>query len=366
MKKLLSLILATIMAISALITVSAKERTKTPNTYVPSNDVYNFSKGTIHSSIWGKLIYIKNNGKEIILDEVYPYNEEIFSYYVRGDKVYYSVLSYDLAPDNSEYYQIRSVNLNGKNKKALYLSSSRMFGMIGGYGSGIIFYEYSKKNILTVKMLKNNKTTTLFKVKGFYDFNIFNGKIYYNNKSFNLKTHKTDKYVAKEIYVTKNYMYYINKNNNLKSLDKKGARRIVTKNVHKYYGANNGSSVIFSKLDSKKEEVFYKRTGTGKEYRLCAWSDIFNVISKPANTNLNSEYVVSNALFYKNNVYFDLGIADPEEQYGWYSKIVAVATRGGTPKVILEAEKNNYTYMSLYGDKLIYREYSEENLPYDD
>lgn len=88
------------------------------------------------------------------------------------------------------------------------------------------------------------------------NINVFNGKIYYQNKAYNLANGKKTTFTAKEIYVTKNYMYYINKNNNLKSLDKKDVRRIVTKNVYKYYNSNNGSSVIYSKLNSKKKNYF--------------------------------------------------------------------------------------------------------------
>lgn len=64
--------------------------------------------------------------------------------------------------------------------------------------------------------------------------------------------------LLKKSMLQKNYMYYINKNNNLKSLDKNGVRRIVAKKVRYYYCSDNNKTVIYSKLNRDKKEVFIK------------------------------------------------------------------------------------------------------------
>ena len=359
MKKMLSIILSLVMAMSILIvpaSVSAKQTKKTPNTYVATYEEYlNFSKGTIQNSLFGKLSYYKNSGKKsILLDKCggLAAEEVINGFYVRGDKVYYCISE----PGKENFvYNIKTVNLTGKKYEVLYKTSDKKVdyaGLIGGYGSGAIFYEtkYNNKNDnldYTVKMVRNHKVTTLFKVgkKTGVDFSIFNGKIYYNNKAYNIANGKKTTFTAKKTYVTNNYMYYINKNNNLKSLDKKGVRRIVTKNVYKYYYGNNGASVIYSKLNSNKEEVFYKRTINQKEYKLCTWKDIL----KASNSTDKSKHSIEllTALFYNNKVYFNT-----------YTDVLNVNLTGGTPKLVLKAKDNNMTTMYLFGKKIVYKEFN--------
>ena len=372
MKKLLSILLSVIMAMSVIIiptSVSAKKAKTVPNTYVATyDDILNFSKGTITTDFWGPFAYYKNSGNKYITLDKYdtPYGYEgIFGYYVRGDKVYYCIKKEIF---NDYLYQIKTVDLNGKNKKVLYkVKESKISNvlLLGGYGSGAIFYEktYNKKVnkfCYTVKLFRNNKLATLFKVysDNLTNINVFNGKIYYQNKAYNLANGKKTTFTAKEIYVTKNYMYYINKNNNLKSLDKKDVRRIVTKNVYKYYNSNNGSSVIYSKLNSKKEEVFYKRTGTDKEYKLCAISDIY----KATNTSYTGKkhYWINDALFYNNKVYFNISLD------GSYY-IVNVKTRGSKPSVFFKTtNKDYYIDMYMFGNKLVYHECDPNSYIIDD
>jgi len=176
MKKLLSILLSVIMAISVMIiptSVSAKKAKTVPNTYVATyDDILNFSKGTITTDFWGPFAYYKNSGNKYITLDKYdtPYGYEgIFGYYVRGDKVYYCIKKEIF---NDYLYQIKTVDLNGKNKKVLYkVKESKISNvlLLGGYGSGAIFYEktYNKKVnkfCYTVKLFRNNKLTTLFKV----------------------------------------------------------------------------------------------------------------------------------------------------------------------------------------------------------
>ena len=382
MKKLLSILLSVIMAMSVIIiptSVSAKKAKTVPNTYVadwcdnPSiKGIYVPNKGTVYTysdSSQTVLRLTKINGKTIILDKCKRNDEgndrNIYGYYVRGSKVYYCFMK---ERKKDTLYQFKTVDLNGKNKKTVCSVSSvaDYFDIIGGYGSGIVFYEkkYDKKKnkvLNTIKMFRYKKVNTLIKFYtpiSFSSINIFGGKIFYNNKAYDLAKGKSTSYVAKEIYVTKNYMYYINKNNNLKSLDKNGVRRIVTKNVYKYYNSNNGSSVIYSKLNSKKEEVFYKRTGTDKEYKLCAISDIY----KATNTSYTGKkhYWINDALFYNNKVYFNISLD------GSYY-IVNVKTRGSKPSVFFKTtNKDYYIDMYMFGNKLEYLECDPNSYIIDD
>ncbi len=373
MKKLLSILLSVIMAMSVIIiptSVSAKKAKTVPNTYVPSDmdetgviGVNVPNKGIVYKETY-KLVLKKTNGKLVTLDKYNRTSNSVSTYYIRGNSVYYGYR--DKAKKNYKS-QIRKVDLDGKNKTTLYskiYANGDAFYLIGGYGSGVIFSEkiYNKKNktyTYIVKMIRNKKVTTLFKVnsKKKVDFKIFSGKVFYNNKSYDLAKGKSTSYVAKRIYITKNYMYYINKNNNLKSLDKKDVRRIVTKNVYKYYNANHSNDVVYSKLNKNKEEVFYQKTGTNKEIRLCSENDIKNLVGK-SDKNM---FVVGTAILHKNKVYFTTSEGKADKTYGVlvlpdynvkYSHIVTVDIKGGTPKIYYKApysyEINTYIFNNTF------------------
>ena len=367
MKKLLSVVLSVIMAMSVVIipaTVSAKETKKTPNTYVSAFElnetkvegIYIPNKGTVNRYYTPYKTYLrftKTNGKVITLDKCTRGDEgkdkNIYEYYIRGDRVYYCFMN---ERKNDYLYQIKSVDLNGKNKKTICSipSTKRYFTLIGGYGSGVIFveegYEENKSAVgYTVKMFKNKKVTKLFKYYLNYmeksdniEPKVFAGKIFYKNKVYNLATGKTTKFVVKERHVTKNYMYYINKNKNLKSMDKNGTIRLVATDVYKYYVANNSKSVLYSKLDSDKNEVYYQRTGTDNEVRLCTKKDIRNLVGKSDDT----VFEVISPLFYKNNIYFITNEGKRYPNSGFFHEfhhayIVTVGVNDGNPKVYYEA-----------------------------
>ena len=365
MKKLLSIILSLIMAMSVLVipaTVSAKETKKVPNTYVANFDsVYNFSKGTISDDFWGPFSYYKkNSNKYVTIENTTPYDSDsTLGYYVRGNEIYYCFVETKYA---NFVYSIKTFNINNKKKKKFYEVTDKKVSsvrLIGGYGSGVIFVETKKKaNNYTydIKMLRNKKTTKLFSVKAkdYVDFYIFNGKIYYNNKAYNIVNGKKTTFTTKKIYVTNNYMYYINKNNNLKSLDKKNVRRMVAKKVYKYYCSDNKNSVAYSKLDSNGFEVFYQRNGTGKQYKLCTWKDILKA-SNIKNSTLKRSDELSSGLFYKNKVYFNTHFA-----------ILNVNAKGGTPKLVVKATDENITDMYIFGDKIICSQYNPDDYIVDD
>ncbi len=379
MKKLLSILLSVIMAMSVIIiptSVSAKKAKTVPNTYVPSDmdetgviGVNVPNKGIVYKETY-KLVLKKTNGKLVTLDKYNRTSNSVSTYYIRGNSVYYGYR--DKAKKNYKY-QIRKVDLDGKNKTTLYskiYANGDAFYLIGGYCSGVIFSEkiYNKKNktyTYIVKMIRNKKVTTLFKVnsKKKVDFKIFSGKVFYNNKSYDLAKGKSTSYVAKRIYITKNYMYYINKNNNLKSLDKKDVRRIVTKNVYKYYNANHSNDVVYSKLNKNKEEVFYHRAGTSKENKLCTWGDIYKTATNYKTSPKVLRYY-KDALLHNGKFYLSFTVLGSDPLYDT-SYITEVNLKNGKPIIYEKEEFTAYISMWTFNNKLEYQGYGTENDGYD-
>ena len=379
MKKLLSILLSVIMAMSVMIiptSVSAKKAKTVPNTYVPSDmdetgviGVNVPNKGIVYKETY-KLVLKKTNGKLVTLDKYNRTSNSVSTYYIRGNSVYYGYR--DKAKKNYKS-QIRKVDLDGKNKTTLYskiYANGDAFYLIGGYGSGVIFSEkiYNKKNktyTYIVKMIRNKKVTTLFKVnsKKKVEFKIFSGKVFYNNKSYDLAKGKSTSYVAKRIYITKNYMYYINKNNNLKSLDKKDVRRIVTKNVYKYYNANHSNDVVYSKLNKNKEEVFYHRTGTSKENKLCTWGDIYKTATNYKTSPKVLRYY-KDALLHNGKFYLSFTVLGSDPLYDT-SYITEVNLKNGKPIIYEKEEFTAYISMWTFNNKLEYQGYGTENDGYD-
>nr|WP_296077049.1 hypothetical protein [uncultured Ruminococcus sp.] len=379
MKKLLSVVLSVIMAMSVLVipaTVSAKETKKVPNTYFPTDmdetgviGVNVPNKGIVYEGTY-KFVLKKTNGKLVTLDKYNRVDNYTTDYYVRGNSAYYGYR--DKVKKNYKY-QIKKVDLDGKNKTTLYsktYANDDAFYLIGGYGSGVIFSEksYNKKNktyTYIVKMVRNKKVTTLLKVnsKKKVDFKIFSGKVFYNNKAYDIAKGKSTSYVAKEIYITKKYMYYINKNNNLKSLDKNGVRRIVTKNVYKYYNANHSNDVVYSKLNSNKEEVFYHRAGTAKENKLCTASGIRKTATEDVTTSkILGDYRKS--LLYNGKFYLSFTIPGDDPLYDT-SFIIEVNLKNGKPVIYDKEEFTAYISMWTFNNKLKYQGYGTENDGYD-
>ena len=379
MKKLLSILLSVIMAMSVIIiptSVSAKKAKTVPNTYVPSDmdetgviGVNVPNKGIVYKETY-KLVLKKTNGKLVTLDKYNRTSNSVSTYYIRGNSVYYGYR--DKAKKNYKS-QIRKVDLDGKNKTTLYskiYANGDAFYLIGGYGSGVIFSEkiYNKKSktyTYIVKMIRNKKVTTLFKVnsKKKVDFKIFSGKVFYNNKSYDLAKGKSTSYVAKRIYITKNYMYYINKNNNLKSLDKKDVRRIVTKNVYKYYNANHSNDVVYSKLNKNKEEVFYHRAGTSKENKLCTWGDIYKTATNYKTSPKVLRYY-KDALLHNGKFYLSFTVLGSDPLYDT-SYITEVNLKNGKPIIYEKEEFTAYISMWTFNNKLEYQGYGTENDGYD-
>ncbi|MCI6653060.1 MAG: hypothetical protein MSH11_06560 [Ruminococcus sp.] len=331
MKKLLSLALTLLMMISAFVipctTAQGKAVKKKPNTYIASEAFYNTSNGVFYSD--GMNIMIKNKDGETkkIAERIEDDTNNICKYYVRKDFLYYN------SQKNGEY-TVNSIKTSGKKKTVLFKSKDDIT-LIGGYGSGVIFQEGYK-----VRMLRNNKVTTLIK-KATGEINIFNGKIYYGNKKvYNLETGKTKSFKVKKMMVSKNYLYYLNVNNKLKRVAKNtGEKDTLATNVKDIYGANNGQSVIFSKLNGENDEVLYRRTGLDKTYTLCTLSDIVKVMGKTYEIPENNPYYIESGAFASGKVCFSL--IDKDHTTGMPA-MVQVNSKGGTPRMLIDVSKDKF------------------------
>ena len=158
-------------------------------------------------------------------------------------------------------------------------------------------------------------------------------------------------------------MYYINKNNNLKSLDKKDVRRIVTKNVYKYYNANHSNDVVYSKLNKNKEEVFYHRAGTSKENKLCTWGDIYKTATNYKTSPKVLRYY-KDALLHNGKFYLSFTVLGSDPLYDT-SYITEVNLKNVKPIIYEKEEFTAYISMWTFNNKLEYQGYGTENDGYD-
>jgi hypothetical protein len=362
MKKLLSIILSIIMLISLIVIQTTSVSAKVvPNTYIAKDKTYSVSKGTVFTYGNGAL-YFKGNNKKVKQLTTYS-SDALCQFYVRNDILYYNT-------NTSTTHKIMQIGINGKNKKVIYNAGDNSVVVIGGYGSSVIFQSENK-----VCKLKNGKVTTLLKTSERINYSatatVFNGKIYYDNKSYDIKTGKTKAFKGKKLYSTKNYLYYTNVNSNLKRIDKKGNRTIVAKNIYKLYYANNGATVIFSRLDKNNTEVFYKRSGlTTNAVKLADWNSIFNQLKNANGANVKSHYSVA-VDFSVGKVYFNL-VVYPDAKYNkqikmWeatksYTTLLYVTSNGGTTSIIKSLPEGDSISMVVVDKKLLYKTFTDENL----
>lgn len=282
MKKLLSLVLAIIITLSIAV-VPSNVLGKTTNvkkqkvTYMPRTDNFVFSKGEVYLKGYdteNNLYFVDKKGTTKRLTK-HNSGEVIQQFVVRGDRVYYMYIEnpkfHD--PDYSLYpCFLKSVKLDGTDRVTHFKKRTR-FGatLIGLYGTSIIYcdgWNYIRK-------YKNGKTTTIFSVR-YEDQSgiIFSGKLYIGNKCVDIETKKITSFKTKQMICNNNYLYYVNKNNNLKRLDKSGKREIVEKKVVEIFALNDDNNVVFTKKGKSTVEKYYyvyyiKKDVKGKRYRLC-------------------------------------------------------------------------------------------------
>ncbi|MGN1132379.1 MAG: hypothetical protein ACI4RL_05695 [Ruminococcus sp.] len=327
MKKLLSLTLAVVIALSILIvpmgTGATTNSKKTVKTYIATGVEYITSKGKAYSQ-GRKLYFTHNNGETYNLTN--HWGNAVRSFYVRGDTVYYCKLG-----------NVFSVDTKGENRKKLY-GKEDADKILGGYGSAVIIF-ISDTNNQSFKKIKDGKITTLFERsipdndERFYEYynaldvTLFNGRIYFNNnnKVYDLATNETKSFKASQIVGTENYLYYVNKVNNLRRIDKKGNNKLVAKNVTKLYASNDGATVVYGKKDTTTgKEYLYRRTGIKDQtYRLCSVEDLGATLGvEESKTNINCAYIVPGKVYLLIN-----------------KKIVlSVGSKGGTPNVLCKSE----------------------------
>ncbi len=330
MKKIISIIL-TILTLFSLTATTASAKTETkavkkdPKTYVSEFTsairyrYYEFSKGKITYDRGNEnyrenytLFYTDLKGERYTIEEhVIDKSVRVEEFYARIDKVYYSKsIPIDEEDEYGAYvgrykYQIISSDLTGKNKKVLFTAKhDEDFRLIGGYGSSVIF----KSKNQVYKWYKG-KVTKLFKTKSNEIVKIFNGKIYDCKIAYNLKTNKSKKFVAKQMDVTKKYLYYINKNDNLKRLDRQGNRETVDSKgkIGKIWRVNDGQTVIYSKGTGDKE-TFYRRTGLKKvPVRLASITELVNKLTfeKEQDTSYKK---INDIVLHDYKVYFSITV----------------------------------------------------------
>lgn len=381
MKKIISIILTILTLFSLTATsVSAKAVKKDPKTYVSERtsairySCYEFSKGKITYDQGNEdfkencnLVYTNLKGNRYTIER-----GGVEEFYARIDKVYYSKsIPIDTVDEYGAYvgrykYQIISSDLTGKNKKVLFTAKhDEDFRLVGGYGSSVIF----KSKNQVYKWYKG-KTTKLFKTKSNETVKIFNGKIYDCKIVYNLKTNKSKKFVVKQMDVTKKYLYYINKNDNLKRLDKQGNRETVDSKgkIGKIYRANDGQTVVYSKGTGDKE-TFYRRTGLKKApVRLASITELVNNLTfeKEQDTSYKR---INDIVLHDYKVYFSITVGEflgYSEEYVRYSNdaisLVSVGVNGNnmTQHFIdkFHFENSDYYYevdyfaLSKIGEKL--------------
>lgn len=357
MKKIISAVLTLAMLITMFVVpvtgASAKTTKKVPATYIATDKSYAVKNGSVFCFDKGTLQYRTKQGKTKTLAKFSDFYT--CKYYVRGNTVYYNT-------NNQKSSCIMQIGLNGKNKKKLYSSKTSIVSLIGGYGSSVIFQCGEK-----ICSYKNGKVKTLVKIKDgdslFFFTQIFNGKIYYGNKSYDLATGKTKTFKADVSYATKNYLYFVNSKMDLKRLDKSGKiNTVATKITDLNYV--DGDTVCFSKKNSNNKEVFYKRTGVkSKAVQLCTWNDIYSKIKDKEGLKLNSIHAVTIEIA-GGKVYLSpvvLGGMEYDEKTGTFSDLITrqslltVPAKGGTPKMIYECKGYDGIKVMTINNKLQYK-----------
>lgn len=358
MKKIISAVLTLAMLITMFVVpvtgTSAKTTKKVPTTYIATNRSYAVSNGSVFSFDKGKLQYRTKQGKTKTLAK---FSDPYYTckYYVRSNVVYYCL-------NNQKTNCLMQVGLNGKNKKKLYSNKISNVMLIGGYGSDIIFQcgdricKYKDGKVKTLVEIKDGEILLLLA-------QIFNGKIYYNNKSYDLATGKTKTFKAEYTYSTKNYLYYLTNKMDIKRLDKSGKiNTVATKITDLNYV--DGDTVCYSKKNSNNKEVFYKRTGVkSKAVQLCTWNDIYNKIKDKEGLKLNSIHAVTMEIA-GGKVYLSpliMGGMEYDEKTDTFSDLITrqalltVPAKGGTPKMFYECKGYDGIKIMTINNKLQYK-----------
>ncbi len=383
MKKIISIILTiltlfSLTATTAMAKTKAKAVKKDPKTYYAVytkksfcfdepliGSKYTNSRGTA-SIIDGKFVFTNLKGKKYLIEKDGYKNKkgkfiytEVDGFYVRLDKIYYTLEHWTYDSDEGFYEtvkrQLKVSSLDGKTKKVIAEHKYEPIVLFGGYGSSVI-YQLDKR----VYKWYKEKTTKLYNKKGGntideeYETSYFNGKLYHDNKVYNLKTGKTKSFVASQTRNSKKYLYYINKNGNLKRLDKQGNRETVDSKgkIEKIYLVNAGQTVIYSKGTGEKE-TFYRRTGVKKEpKRLVSLKEMVSMMGLEMGHDFPYHDFVDEIILHDYKVYFHV-ISN------YKSALFSVGVNGNN--LTLNIQKGTWSECSVYKSdgKIVYSIYDE-------
>lgn len=288
MKKTLSIILVLIMLLTtiAILPSAVSAKTKTAKTFYPaSTSICGNSNGYVTLDQNNLLLVKGTDGyidKTITKIKAHNPNDKLndrgtesVTFFMRGKTVVYN--------DGKTTY---SVGLDGKNRKKL--TGNKTTNLLGGYGKDVIVTEPVSKKVTIYKVDVKGKMTKLTTVANNYSqLAMFGNKIHLTpNKGkttvYNLNTDKTSKVRRFTFTCGSKNMYYLN-GKNLVRVDLTGNKKTIAKNVYKILDANNGATVMYSKLDKSKKVVYYKKSGDKAEKQIST----FDKLTKKAVTVFN-------------------------------------------------------------------------------
>lgn len=331
MKKIISILLTVVMIFSFVsvgITAYAKDKNVAKeNTYIASQSTYLNGYGQVYAKGEYKtpdesnpnlyvfvvsLVYIDADGKEVVIKEIQG-DTPVLDMYIRGKTVYYSV-----SGSTNVESGIYSIKSDGTGEKCLLKEGS---SLIGGYGEAPVI----KQDKVLYKVVNGEKIKLQTLNSSKSGITLFNGKIYFDNKAYNLDTNKTSKFTIKSAVSTKKYMYYTSGVDNLVMLDKSNQKTYLSKKVYDVHGGNNNKNVVFSKKDSKGQITFYRSSSTNKIYKLATYKNIYKAIKQNEDFEKMGKGSVS-ARFVNGKVVFLIK--------GYESALLQVKNTGSTVKFI--------------------------------
>ena len=280
MKKLYSILLAValVFSMATQVVFVQAQATATENTYIASNTMYSngYGKAYVERELVNtdsdnpdvvefasKLIYEDVNGQKTVLKSfIDKTNAPYLALYIRGKTVYYAVSGAQNAADG-----IYSIKSNGSGE-TLLLNECDI--LLGGYGAMPIV-----KNANSLYKITNGQKVKIASLqKDTSGIVLFNGKLYFENKAYNIDTGKTKTFTVKTAVATKQYMYYISGSDNLVMYDKQDNKTYLAKNVCDVLGGNDNKNVVFAKKNSKGETTFYRSSSTNRIYTLATYTQL--------------------------------------------------------------------------------------------
>lgn len=251
-------------------------------TYIASQNIYQNSSMTVYlkgnqmicRSASGQKKVLLNNIAESYSKQKGGAIESDIQFFVRGKTVYFSEtpvdqVSYRLYPARRNIW---SVNANGTKK----LIMKNAGWIIGGYGSDIIVMKNADgaRDHGTVYRISGKKAKKLFKANS--EVLLYDGRLFYDNKSYNLDTKVVKKFTPKSDFATKKYLYYVNGKYKLVRLQNSKRVFFQVRYVSRIIGGDDAGNVIYMGKNSSGAMTFYRITASGKAYQLATQAALLN------------------------------------------------------------------------------------------